>query len=271
MNLYIGQMVPYGNGDFNLLTYHMSPEYNKPMKAKDFRLFGGIGDTIYEQMPYPISPTDVCVGLGITHYNYEDPFGLDYRETLNLEAFVKGEETYGSFTGVCDLLDPAIKATMGFPVQDTVISIYHQLVLTLPDYFDSYLWSDGSDSNALVIEGADYGTGTHQITVETIYYGCTLSDTLNVTIIDNSEIPDEPPVVIQLDPSGCIVIKNTSFTILDYDVTLIDGGGRLVAEKYYPGQVPGSVINFCTNEIPCGFYILTVNTGGKSISRKIIR
>ncbi len=273
MNCYIGQVFRINSWRFKLLTYEMSPEFNKPLKSKDDRVFSGL-DTAYGDYPYPLDPAKVCVGLGRVYYYYEEyPGSSSSRQTENLQAYAKGGHTYGSFAGFCDLLDPEIKTAMGIPVQDTTLNILSQLILTLPDYFDSYLWSDGSDSNAIVINAAEYGIGTHQIMVETGYFNCVQSDTIQITVAVDSAIntpENDSLIAIEYYFDHTIVLKNVSSDELDYQLQILDGSGREVMEKYYYNQLPGFSVSLSIQDLPSGFFIVAITTGGKIYTSKII-
>jgi hypothetical protein len=273
MNYYIGQVICFGaSNKFRLFTYEMSPEFNKPVKSKDLRLFDGGWDTAYAVMPYPADPASVCAGLGRTNYYYQ-PYNESWRITENLTAYKKGEETYGSFDSFCELLDPEIKAGMCLP-EDTTLYILHHLELTMPDQLDSYRWSNGSESNSTVIYGTDYGPGTHYIWVETGYFNCVHCDTIRITVTEDPSFinPDHhSPVAIEYCQDQMITIKNVSTAALDYSLLLLDGSGRPVLEKNYYGHMPGSDRCLSTRDLASGVYIIVVKNEGINYTRKIIR
>lgn len=223
-------------------------------------------------MPYPTDPAIVCAGLGRTYYYYQ-AYNDEYRITDNLVAYEKGMETYGAFDSYCGLLDPAIKADMSLPVHDTTLYILDELVITQPDYFESYGWSDGSDSHVMVFTGNAYGPGTHQVSVETGFYNCYQTDTIRITVTDDPKF-DNPeynsPFAIEYNPDHAVVIRNVSQSEWDYCLQIMNANGTLVMEKYYYGQLPGTTTSLGIRELSAGFYVVVVKAGGKSYTRKII-
>jgi len=276
LNYYIGQVIPFGNsGKFRLFTYKMSSAFNKPVKSKDYRLFLDTGeDTSETIMPYPTDPATVCVGLGRINYYYQ-PYNESKRITENLAAYKKGEETYGSFESFCELLDPGVKSGMCLPAEDTTLYILDQLVLTMPDHLDSYRWSNGSESNEIVIDGSDYGPGTHQISVETGYCNCFQSDTILITVTEDPKFSDpdynSPFAIEYYQDHYIITVRNVSTAVQDYKLQVLDGSGRPVLEKNYYGQLPGSSASLGTRNLASGFYIIVVKNGRTNLSRKILR
>jgi hypothetical protein len=175
-------------------------------------------------------------------------------------------------TILCDLLDPTIVAEMEILMNDTIITKNDTLIITLPDYFDSYNWSNGSDSNAIIIASAGYDPGTYQFTVEIGYHGCFLSDTINVTIKDNNGVPDfekESSVAIEYNIPGIIIIVNKSEKELDYCLQLVDQFGRLIKEEYYYNLSPHSKATHYFSDLPGGVYIVKVRTDKDVVTKKI--
>ena len=67
---------------------------------------------------------------------------------------------------------------------DTTICEGDQLVLSAPSGL-SYIWSDGSVNQFLVINGADLGPGTYPVTVQASNeFGCSHADAIFITVFD---------------------------------------------------------------------------------------
>jgi hypothetical protein len=285
VNLYNGQITGEGllYNRKKLVYYDISPKFNKPRKKQGIDTYCCNGDTIgminigWGEDFY--DSEEVCMGLGRVYDYYEfiyPPEAAADRDKIveELKAYRKGDETYGTFSNLCDLLDTAIMAEMRIPMNDTTITKNDSLVITLPNYFDSYNWSNGSDSNTLIIASADYDAGTYQFTVEIGYYGCFRSDTISVTIKDSNGYPDlekEPSVVIEYRASGSIVVVNKSKKELDYCLQLVDQSGKLIKEERCYGLLPSSRTAHYINDISKGFYIVHVRTDTEIVSRKIVR
>jgi len=183
MNLYNGQ-ANSGGGSYKPVSFVISELYGKPFKVQDLCIYCGTGDTLPNCTYQSVWQDGVIAGLGVV-YSYAESWDSYYNTDTyksELKAFKKEDEYYGIFSDLCGLLDPEIKAEMKILMSDTTITKNDTIVIAAPDYFDSYTWFNGSDSNAIIISSADYDTGTYQFTVEIGYYGCFQLDNINVTI-----------------------------------------------------------------------------------------
>jgi hypothetical protein len=269
MNLYNGQAMS-GSGHFKPVSYVMSEQFGKPLKEQDLCEYCGSGDTLQNCTYQSVGQDGAIAGLGVVYmYSQEWDSYYNTSETeTELKAFKKGDELYGSFSSLCSLLDPEIKAEMKIPMSDTTITKNDIIVIAVPDYFDSYRWSNGSDSSAIIIASADYKEGTYQFTVEINYYGCLQSDNINVTIKYPEE---EASVAIEYHAPGSIIILNKSKKELDYYLQLVDQSGKLVKEEHIYGMSPGSRNPHDITYLSEGFYIVRVRTANEVVTRKIVR
>ncbi len=95
---------------------------------------------------------------------------------------------------------------------DTSLLLTDSLVIRLPFDADTISWSDGSHGQELLFRASDYGPGIHEIGVyaENIN-GCAGTDTLSVTVIDNSTIDENEQV-------KCILFPNPADEMLHFRI-----------------------------------------------------
>ena len=170
-----------------LIKYSISPDFGRFIKSLDGDYYNldDPGDTIFCANMMEITENSYAVGLGETQFKYVDwdEYYNTYAWEKELVAFEKDNQFYGTFTSWSALMSPAIKNEMKIPVADTAISQEDTLVVALPDDFDEYQWSTGSDSSAIIIAGADYEVGTYTFSVDITYYFYSQSDQIEVSIL----------------------------------------------------------------------------------------
>lgn len=76
-------------------------------------------------------------------------------------------------------IHPGFEINLG---ADTTIKENDTIIISIPDQYESYLWSDGSTSNTITIIGNEYGTGTFPIWVKVTDGPCIVADTIYLTI-----------------------------------------------------------------------------------------
>jgi hypothetical protein len=112
-NLYNGQAIYDGN-DFQPVYYAMSPGFNKPTKQQDGNFW-----IPYFYQPDTLHPCEtdyyqyeaVGVGIGQVYFYYQRRQGSyeGVRTIEELKAYRSGDESYGTFTDLNDLLPPEIE------------------------------------------------------------------------------------------------------------------------------------------------------------------
>ncbi len=139
--------------------------------------------------------------------------------------------------------------------QDTVINKKDTLILSVPDIYDSYLWSTGSIDNNIELTGVDYGIGDWNIWVEVSNGACISSDTINLSIIDDiSELMDLGVLIYPNPVTENIYIasekKIQSCDLIDYQ------GNIILSRSEFTSM--NSKIEINLSMINSGIYVLRI-------------
>jgi hypothetical protein len=140
---------------------------------------------------------------------------------------------------------------------DTAISNGNSIILDAGSGFSSYLWSDGSAAQTLTVNTA----GTYYVEV-TDNYGCVISDTIIITIIDNI-VPEQnsnvPFINIFSDLSGeSVYITSENDEMLYIEMRNIYG--QVLLNRFVHYSVVIDVSGFCR-----GIYIIKVIANNNSL------
>lgn len=102
---------------------------------------------------------------------------------LNTSYSVTGFDRFGGEANA--EIELTINEIPSFDIgEDATTSVQNSLSFEVAQSFASYLWNDGTTNNSVIIEGSDYGAGTHQIYLTaTNENGCAFTDTVSVTFI----------------------------------------------------------------------------------------
>lgn len=157
---------------------------------------------------------------------------------------------------------------------DTTISIRDTLRLIVPDIFDSYIWQDSSNYHFFDIYAPNYMSGTHQFWVEIQDSICIASDTIEVTIINDSNIKENKSNtrLIKLFPIPStheifieyLTSKETTVLVSIYNIQ-----GAPVHSKVFPNDKNKMDVLNISNLQP-GAYFISVSLNGFLINEKII-
>ena len=88
--------------------------------------------------------------------------------------------------------------------RDTVIGLNDTLLLSVPDIYDSYLWSTGETGPQIEVAGNSLGSGDWGIWVDVASGVCMASDTIQLTVSSVNELRDMG-VHIYPNPTGNLV------------------------------------------------------------------
>ena len=167
--------------------------------------------------------------------------------------------------------DDAFSFSLG---PDTTLCEDDQLVLSAPAGF-TYLWSNGSVDQFIIVNAAELGPGTYPITVEASNeFGCSHADAIFVTVYDCTTGVDD------LDPSegGPSVHPNPATGGMAWTIrwpesgrtarhawTLRDAVGREVASGTFVDLGTGNPLGIDTADLPAGQYVLSLNEQGEAL------
>ena len=93
-------------------------------------------------------------------------------------------------------VQPGFAISLG---QDTIITVDDTLYFSVPDIYDSYLWSTGSTANSIAITGGTFGPGTWELWVKVNHEVCTSGDTIQLTI--TSAVPELQEIGVTVYPN----------------------------------------------------------------------
>ena len=160
------------------------------------------------------------------------------------------------------------------PYADTVICLTHELDLTVPGTYDSYLWSTGQNTQTATLFGNVLGLGDHDVFVSVDYEGCSAtSNTFVVTV-------DACASILELDNLSIDMYPNPSNGILTVDIDgnsgnvtieVLDVSGKILLTQGI-GAVTTSIrktINLET--LAAGVYFVRFSTHDSSITRKLVK
>lgn len=159
--------------------------------------------------------------------------------------------------------------------QDTAICFYHQKVLNAGSNFASYLWSDGSTGQTLVVDStnAELGENNFSVTV-TDAKGCQTSDTIVITLSGCEGIDDISPLsTLQVYPNPSkgiftIAMKSAKQTTVEMEVHSADGKSLIKNETITFNGKFNKTINLTGNAN--GVYLLVLKYKGESITHKLM-
>jgi hypothetical protein len=161
----------------------------------------------------------------------------------------------------------------GFEIElgsDTTIRENDTIVFSVPDQYESYLWSDGSTSDHITIIGNEYGIGTFPIWIEITDGPCIETDSIFLTIKSefgiyeriNNHInifpnPFKDEITIEIEP--------------DYQVLEIcDLNGIIRYSSNLEKQFNESK-KIITGKLHKGIYLLKIKTRKQNLIKKIIK
>ncbi len=136
---------------------------------------------------------------------------------------------------------------------------------TYNDY--AYSWSTGDTSKKVILHGSELGTGTHTVTVDVLNKAndCETSDTIHVTVLDNTgfDDPAEGKVRIYPNPAGDeFYIEGENLK----EIYLVNTLGQII----YSDRHAGNFNEVGLGQHPAGVYIVRVLTGDGVLIRKIM-
>ncbi len=155
---------------------------------------------------------------------------------------------------------------------DTTIKGNDTIILTVPDDYDSYLWSDGSNSYDIEIIGNDYGLGVFPIWLTVSQGACNSSDTIKLIVEEGSSIANVKLEKVHIYPNPAqheLIIEFKDEISEVYHVTLFD----IYGNKILFFNTQNKKILMDIENLKAGNYLLNVknNTGDLILTRKIIK
>jgi hypothetical protein len=161
--------------------------------------------------------------------------------------------------GDCSTGRNAIHATVSNPNFD--LGADSSILSSLPYLLQapnaqSYLWSNGSTQNQLLIDTINFQLGLNLISLTiTDFQGCTYTDTINITIVLGTGIEEKinSNFSFSPNPSNGLIRLNGNISSINR-IDLIDIKGKLIMQI----NKPKAVLNFTS--LPKGVYVMRVNS-----------
>lgn len=151
---------------------------------------------------------------------------------------------------------------------DTTVKVNHQIVLKPKEKFDSYLWSDNSTEDSLLVSSAYVGKQTVWLTVTK--NGCNGSDTINIYFDSNVAIRSLIPYGILMYPNPVadkirVLLLNGYNDVMTYEIA--DLSGKIIVKGFLTEKF---------NEIPAeflrsGLYFITLFQGDNIFREKFVK
>jgi hypothetical protein len=158
---------------------------------------------------------------------------------------------------------------------DLNITIDSTLSIGVDPIYSSYLWSNDFTGPSLSIYGEEYGAGVHELWLEvTSANGCTDSDTVILTVVDNSDITNfNTKAQITLYPvpaSQTLFIDGFFSGTHQGKISLINIYGQVILEQQFE-QTGVFTFEMDVSTLNSGMYFVKLMLDDKNeITRKLL-
>ncbi len=143
----------------------------------------------------------------------------------------------------------------------------NELVLAVTAGYNSYLWSEGSTTNIITIDGATLATGSYDYWIEVVASnGCITIDSAIVIVGNSISVQSNEVSEIEIfpNPANEFVSISNSTDKFSYEIINVNG---LIIEKQ---NVEGNKTYIDISKINNGIYFIKIKTGNKVIIKKLI-
>lgn len=154
---------------------------------------------------------------------------------------------------------------------DTSIFQNESIIFTVPEGYDSYLWSNTVTANSISVFGDSYPPGTiKKIWVQVTDGPCIISDTVYVTIKSEFAVEDisDNGIFLYPNPFDDFVYIKASTAIDQIEICDLNGSALFVMEIY---SSPGEMIKISLKNLNQGVYMLKLNYRESQSVKKIIK
>ncbi len=111
-------------------------------------------------------------------------------------------------------------------LNDTTINLSDTISYSIQSGFDHYLWSTGDTTSSILLIGKVLGTGMSEIWVQVESGVCSSSDTINIEVIDDTDIEEQIEQDIQIYPNPAfdkVYMQITQGKFYSLEITNING------------------------------------------------
>ncbi|RLD55428.1 MAG: hypothetical protein DRJ05_12945, partial [Bacteroidetes bacterium] len=232
--------------------------------------------TRFPQNDFSFGP-DTTVCDGITLFGPEGYQYYYWNDSLNGQNWLSITES-GEYVFACTsnqgcwikdtiniIVQPGFSIDIG---QDTIIGLQDTLYLSVPNIYESYLWSTGSTENEISITGSTFDPGNWDIWLKTGQGACTATDTIQLTIIDAIPELQEMGVMVYPNPAEDILYVNSKMEVTT--VEIFDFNGRTIIREENQGQTD-NLLKIDLSDLQPGIYFVRIYMDNLVGNGKIIK
>ena len=154
---------------------------------------------------------------------------------------------------------------------DTSIFQNESIIFTVPEGYQSYLWSNTVTANSISVFGESYPPGTiKKIWVQVTDGPCVVSDTVYVTIKSEFAVEDisDNGIFLYPNPFDDFVYIKARTAIDQIEICDLNGSALFVMEIH---SSPGEMIKISLKNLNQGVYMLKLNSRDSQTVKKIIK
>jgi hypothetical protein len=189
-------------------------------------------------------------------------------ETGTITFACAGEEGCWLYDTINITIHPGFEINLG---PDTTILENQNIVLTVPDLYESYLWSNSVTANSITVFGESYEAGTIlPVWVRVTDGPCIVYDTVYVTIKNEFAVEDLAEKSLSFYPNpfnDCIYFQPDS-EIERIEICDLQGLTFISKDIHNPA---GEKIKINLEDFKQGVYILKLKSGESELIKKIVK
>ena len=155
---------------------------------------------------------------------------------------------------------------------DTAIGKSYSISFAAPDGYDNYYWSTGFEGQVVTIEGSEIDTGYHKIWCDALIGECIVSDTISLTVYDDTSIDEINSFLTKTYPNPFSETINFQYNLpkpTNVSLVIYNPMGKqveIIEEKQIGGE---NKIVWHPDKLPNGIYFYRLSANNKIVSGKI--
>lgn len=200
-------------------------------------------------------------------YNGQNPNGAWTLVVLDLVGGDTGTLIEWSMTFVDGNPEPTLNYS------DTTICLTQVLTVSIPETYDSYLWSTGDNDQTVQLNGSVLGLGQHEISVIVDNDGCTGETGSFILTVDACAGIEEfanGNIQVYPNPSKGEIILEVNGETSEFELNVLDVNGKLVYAEHVDQTINRYRKSIDLTSLAKGMYFLHLNDGTESVTEKLI-
>lgn len=158
---------------------------------------------------------------------------------------------------------------------DVTLKASGSIVLNAGAGFASYLWSTGANTSTINVDSSGTGIGVKTVWVQVFNtQGCSGSDTVLVTFIDDTGIEDQKEsrgILIRPNPNhGKFELILDGFTSGEYNIRIFGPDGSIAREMNVQLDDHKQLVPITLSDLPGGLYMLKLRGSRGTMTRKFV-